>query len=129
MPPSAKAGTATSPSSKPKPNIRTTQETLTLRVLGIWSSLSSAIRRANTRWEPRAPRPQPAVESRKTRPTALPFSSVNGFQKPVAVAPRPWKGSSTMNINNAGRMAKPASIIRDWNTSVRETARKPPMKV
>ena len=129
MPLSASAGTATTPSSIPNAKTSATQDTLMLRVPERCSSLFTAIRRASTRWEPNVPRPHPAVESRNTSPMALSDSPVSGFQKPSPVVPSPLNGSSAITISSTGRITNPPSIIRDWNTSVRETGRKPPMKV
>ena len=55
--------------------------------------------------------------------------SVSGFQKPGVDAPSPSNGLSDTTTSHRGMMMKANSISEAWNTSVRETARKPPMKV
>ena len=94
----------------------------------IFSSLSTAMNRWSTRCEPKAPSPQPTALSMNTSDSGSPLASVNGLRKPVD-SPNPEKGSSVENMSVSGRMTKPASMIIAWNTSVLETARKPPMKV
>ena len=60
---------------------------------------------------------------------ASPSRSVSGFQKPGILAPRPAKGLSAVEISHSGMTTSATSIIVAWNTSVRETATKPPMNV
>ena len=43
--------------------------------------------------------------------------------------PTPVNGSAVAAMSVSGRTMKLPSITSDWNTSVRETAMKPPMNV
>ena len=99
-----------------------------LRLLVIFSSLSIAMNRCSTRCDPSAPRPQPTVASRKTHVMGSFAASVSGFMKP-GEPPTPVNGCAVAAMSVSGRMMKLTSITSDWNTSVRETAMKPPMNV
>lgn len=66
---------------------------------------------------------------RNTGVTSLPPGSVNGLKNPVGSPPTSRNGSSATTSSATGTMMRPTSISTAWNTSVRDTARKPPMNV
>ena len=61
--------------------------------------------------------------------TGLLSGSVSGFQNPGVSEPTRSNDSPATTINVTGTIRKPTSINTDWKTSVRATAKNPPMNV
>ena len=87
------------------------------------------MKRCRMRWEPNAPNPQPATERMNVIEIGAPPPPVRGSKnagvKPASAAALadPAAASATVISN------RPNSISSAWNTSVRDTARNPPMRV
>ena len=83
------AGADTSPISSASANTRNIHTMAMRRLLDTRLSRSNAMNRADIRWEPNAPSPQPTADRKNMTPSASLSASVNGFQNPGAVDSSP----------------------------------------